>query len=53
MTLSDYNLIVEALASCAIEGNKVAIELLELRTTDPDEFIAQIEKLFSPEKEEE
>jgi hypothetical protein len=30
---------IEALSSCAIEGNEAAIALLDLRDTDPDAFL--------------
>ena len=35
---------VEALSSCAIEGNQEAIEMLKLWDTDKDEFVKQLEE---------
>ena len=40
----DLSSILAALASCAIEGNALAIELLELQKTDPKEFMKRLIK---------
>lgn len=42
MRISDYFLVVGALSSCAIEGNQFAIEMLELRESDPEKFLAKL-----------
>ena len=42
---------VEALASCAIEGNKEAILMMELWKTDRDEFIKQLEERWLDDTE--
>jgi hypothetical protein len=44
MTLSDYYLYLDALSSCAIEGNTFAIKILELKDNDPSKFILELEK---------
>jgi hypothetical protein len=36
--LSNYFIIIESLSSCAIEGNKFAIEMLRLERDDPKKF---------------
>jgi hypothetical protein len=38
----NYWFTLEALASCAIEGNALAIELLELKKTDPEKFMQRL-----------
>lgn len=43
----------EALASCAIEGNQYAIEMLELLKKDPDKFWIEIYKLQQRAKDAE
>jgi hypothetical protein len=35
---------IGALSSCAIEGNTLAISLLELRDKDPDAFMRELKK---------
>ena len=48
----DYWLVISALSSCAIEGNEVAIKLLELHDTDHEEFLREIRKMgFIGQKE--
>ena len=42
MTSDDITIVIESLASCAIEGNKVAIELLELRKKDYKAFLIEL-----------
>jgi len=44
MTINDYSLYIEALASCAIEGNQFAIEMLDLRDKDPKAFLIRLEE---------
>ena len=45
MNLEDYYIWREALASCAIEGNKYAIEMLDLCKKDPEKFLLEMYKL--------
>jgi len=45
ITYNDIRVWTEALASCAIEGNKFAIEMLELKKTDPIKFISELIRL--------
>ena len=42
MLTDDLALTIEALSSCAIEGNQWAIRLLELRDRDMDAFIKEL-----------
>ena len=54
MNIDQYSQIaawIEALSSCAIEGNETAKDLLTLRETDYVEFIRQCEILFGEERE--
>lgn len=44
MNLTDMFIWREALASCAIEGNQYAIEMLELYKTDRDKFLLEMYK---------
>ena len=44
MEISDYSLYIEALASCAIEGNTFAREMLELREKDPKAFMVRLDE---------
>lgn len=37
--LEDYWILIEALSSCAIEGNKWAEEMLTLSKADPEKFM--------------
>ena len=41
----------EALATCAIEGNQTAKQLLELYKTNLPKFVSECEKLFKEEKQ--
>lgn len=43
---------IEALSSCAIEGNKTAQEILELSRTNPNEFLKRIIELEESRKKE-
>ncbi len=43
-TERDYWLVISALSSCAIEGNEVAIKLLELHDTDHEEFLEELKE---------
>jgi len=44
---------VEALATCAIEGNQLGIEMLELWNNGrEDEFVKRLEEEFQPELRE-
>jgi len=43
---------IEALAACAIEGNKYAQEMLALRESAPKEFMRQLVLLAVYEKDE-
>lgn len=49
MNLNDYYMIIEALSSCAIEGNKEAIRLLELQKNDMGKFIIEVERFLEKE----
>lgn len=42
----DEFFLIEALASCAIEGNALAIELLELKDTDPIAFWKRVSETW-------
>jgi hypothetical protein len=42
-------MIIEALSSCAIEGNKEAIRLLELQKNDMGKFIIEVERFLEKE----
>jgi len=42
MTSGDISMYIEALSSCAIEGNAFAIEMLELRDKDPEAFMVRL-----------
>lgn len=42
LTAEDVHRWREALASCAIEGNEFAKEMLALEKTDPKEFVARL-----------
>ena len=42
--MSALSSVLEALYSCAIEGNEEAIRLIELRKSDPKEFYAELLK---------
>ena len=44
MLTDDLPLAIEALSSCAIEGNQWAIKLLELRNRDMDAFLKELYK---------
>ncbi|MDD5053451.1 MAG: hypothetical protein PHO27_12020 [Sulfuricurvum sp.] len=39
------SLVLDALASCAIEGNELAEQLLALEKTDPEQFVKMLYKL--------
>lgn len=43
--MKDMNLIVDALSSCAIDGNEWAISILKLRDSNPNKFIEELNKL--------
>ena len=45
MNIEDYYVWREALASCAIEGNQYAIEMLDLCKKDPEKFLLEMYKL--------
>ena len=40
--IGDYFILIEALSSCAIEGNKYAIEMLRLEKEDPKKFWIEV-----------
>ena len=42
MNADNYAFVIEALSSCAIEGNALAIELLKLRETDHAAFLRRL-----------
>jgi hypothetical protein len=44
---------MEALSSCAIEGNALAIDLIRLKSTDPDKFVVMVKELFPTEAKDE
>ncbi len=50
MNIEDIFLWKEACASCAIEGNKWAKEMLELWETDKSKFIKQISEVINSER---
>jgi hypothetical protein len=43
MKNAELNSIISALSSCAIEGNTLAIRLLDLLREYPEEFVRQVE----------
>jgi len=51
MEFHEYSLLIESLASCAIEGNKFAIELLKLRETNPKLFLVKLEEFHNKQIE--
>jgi len=55
MPFDDYDnywLTVEAIASCAIEGNEEAIRILKLQKTDHDQFLIEVKKIMERTKGE-
>lgn len=50
-SMDNYLQTLSALSSAAIEGNRLAIELLELREKDVDEFIRRCVELGFMKKE--
>lgn len=52
MNLTDMYIWREALASCAIEGNQYAIEMLELQKKDPEKFLMEMYELKERGNEE-
>lgn len=47
--VAQYMRWIEALSTCAIEGNQYAIEMLALKDTDRAGFIVEMYKLFGQE----
>ncbi|MFA5355280.1 MAG: hypothetical protein WC302_00880 [Candidatus Paceibacterota bacterium] len=47
-----YGLTIEAIASCALEGNSEAIRILKLQKTDHDQFLIEVKKIMKRTKGE-
>jgi hypothetical protein len=45
-------IIIEALSSCAIEGNLLAVSMLELRDKNPREFWRRAYKIYGEDETE-
>jgi hypothetical protein len=49
-TSTEISLILEALSTCAIEGNELAERLIDLSRTNPEQFAKEVDLIFPEDK---